>query len=124
MGERKELDALQVAKVVNLLDQYFDKTAGLYREGWSDTKIAGAIHWNNTNAVARIRNKFYGSLKNEGSGSVNVMKGFRNELDTMLKMISDLQNDLLQVATIVRNMPQSPMSQAMLKSLQDKYYKA
>ncbi len=55
-------DAMQIHQMFNLLFSHFDKAGMVYREDWSDRKIADTVLCSE-GAVERYRIKFFGRLK-------------------------------------------------------------
>lgn len=123
MGDRsktKNLNALQIASVVDLLRKHFEKDKGVYHDGWNDQRVANEVKASNAGQIAHLRTQHFGHL----AGTGGVKSKLAQDVEQLLKLLGELQADFLQLATIVRNMPNSPMSQAMLKALQDKYHHA
>lgn len=108
---RKNLDALQIARAVELLRQHFDVDGRSYHTGWGDERIANEVKCNN-NQIAVLRVKHFGKL---------IASSKTTEVTELRERLNTLCRDFLQLAIMVRNIPSSTMTQAMIKSLQDKY---
>jgi hypothetical protein len=100
---REHADAMQVARIVTMLQENFNTTKGDYNSGWSDTRVATEIGCG-ANSVANIRTKHFGKLINKNSNP-QVVKALADQqalIDALTEDMSKLRTDFIQLVGVVR----------------------
>ena len=83
--EPRALSAGQYRKVINLLEEHFHDTAGLYATGWSDQRIAEEVDAPRA-SVAKLREEAFGVLK--------IDPAVKAELDALQVAINKANDDI------------------------------
>lgn len=79
-------------KVYALLDEHFDEEKRIYRDGWSDKKIADAVQ-TATVYVETVRRSAYGELAEDPATTA-----LRKDIASLEQQVSDLQDTVLNKA--------------------------
>lgn len=91
--KRKVPTALQVARIVALLDAHYDKETQRYRDGYDDLKLASIVGVRR-NSIAHIRLTHY--------GRVNTAKGkLSSRVDELEKQVADLRGTVKTLEDLI-----------------------
>ena len=117
-------DALQTARIVELLRTHFDVDKGAYKDDWSDARIVAEVKCG-VSSVQRVRTAHFGKLKPGTTVEITALAQLAAQLENDLRALAaehdQLVLDFVQIVKVVRHIAPNQMSTALLKSVEQRY---